>query len=301
MKLTAQCATSRRKFIQTGLKGLAILPLYNLAGCTPKNESIRPLLGLQLYSIRNEIEKDVRSSLKKVADIGYKRVESAFWPSSISIEEGGKLLKEYNLEVFSAHIELPVNDAEKENWLRIADAYQCDRMIWHGWPEDPRYKTEEGTLELVRMYHEANEFARSNGLRFGIHNHWWEYEKQETGKYPFEVLLENLDPSVFFEIDTYWVTVAGHDPVDIIRTFKDRAELLHIKDGPAIYSNSLDADEPDPMSALGTGKIDIPGIADASAMSARYYVVELDLVEGDVFDALRKSYDFMIDRGYAKA
>ncbi|MBR9998266.1 MAG: sugar phosphate isomerase/epimerase [Cyclobacteriaceae bacterium] len=291
---------TRRSFVKTGLAGIAAIPLYHMFGCTQGTAKL-PHIGLQMYTVRDEIEKDIKKTLAKVADMGLAGVESAFLPEGISIEEAGKLFKEYGLHVFAAHVELPVSQASKDEMLRIADAYQCKRMIWHGWPEDKRYKTESGTLELVEIYNEANRFARSNGLSFGVHNHWWEYEKQASGQYPFEILLRELDNEIFFEIDTYWVTVAGHEAAEIIRKFGERAPLIHIKDGPATYSDSLDADDPDPMVPLGKGSVNIPAIAAAARNSADWMIVELDVVRTDVFEAIKDSYDYMISNQYANS
>jgi sugar phosphate isomerase/epimerase len=291
--------SSRRSFLKKGMVGLAGLSSFNLVGCLTKEGDL-PNLGLQLYTVRNEIDRDIRGALSRVAGMGFSGVESAFFPDDISIEDAGKLLKEFNLNVFSAHIELPVNQVEKDNMERIAEAYDCDRMIWHGWPEDSRYKTEEGTRELIEIYNEANHFARSRGLCFGLHNHWWEYEKQNTGIYPFEILLNEVDKDIFFEIDTYWATVAGHDAAGILERFGRRAPLIHIKDGPAKYSDSLDEDEPDPMVALGKGSMNIPAIATAGRGSLEWIIVELDVVKSDVFEAVKESYEYMVSNHFAK-
>lgn len=290
---------SRRSFIRKGIMGYAGLSCCGLLGCSEKHHKL-PKLGLQLYTVRNEINQDIRGTLSRVSKMGFDGVEAAFWPDGISIEEAGKLLKEFNLNVFSAHVELPVNQEEKDNMERMAEAYRCDRMIWHGWPEDPKYKTEEGTRQLIEIYHETNQFAKSRGLHFGLHNHWWEYERQATGRYPYEILLDEVDPDIFFEIDTYWVTVGGHDAAGIVEKFGKRAPLIHIKDGPAKYSDSLDQDEPDPMVALGQGTMDIPAIAAAGKNSVEWMVVELDVVKTDVFQAVQESYNYMIKNHYAQ-
>jgi len=290
---------SRRSFLRKGIMGYAGLCCYSLLGCSEKRNKL-PKLGLQLYTVRNEINQDIRGTLSRVSEMGFDGVEAAFWPDEISIEEAGKLLKELNLNVFSAHVELPVNEEEKDNMERMAEAYHCDRMIWHGWPEDPRYKTEEGTRQLIEIYHEANQFARSRGLHFGLHNHWWEYERQATGRYPYEILLDEVDADIFFEIDTYWVAVAGHDASGIIKKFSSRAPMIHIKDGPAKYSDSLDLDEPDPMAALGQGTVDIPAIAAAGKNTVEWMVVELDVVKTDVFQAVQESYEYMVKNHYAQ-
>jgi sugar phosphate isomerase/epimerase len=258
-----------------------------------------PDIGLQMYTIRDAAEKDYRGTIEKVSRIGFKGVESAFLPDGITIREAGEYYRDYGLKVFAAHVELPLDEARKQEMLEIATAFDCKRMIWHGWPEDGRYKSEKGIQKLVEIYESSYEFAKMNGLTFGIHNHWWEYEKQASGRYPFEILLNKLNREIFFEIDTYWVKVAGHDPAEIIMKFGNRAPLIHIKDGPAKYSEALDEDIPDPMVALGTGAMDIPAIASAGRNTVEWMIVELDVVREDVFKAIQDSYNYLVSNNFA--
>ena len=115
-------------------------------------------------------------------------------------------------------------------------------------------------MELVSIYNEAGKFAKANGLQFGLHNHWWEYRNKVSGRYVYEVLMEYLDKDIFFEVDTYWVKVAGQDPSAIVKKMGSRAPLLHIKDGPAKWNDNLPKDNPDPMTAVGKGTQNFPAI-----------------------------------------
>ena len=168
-------------------------------------------------------------------------------------------------------------------------------MIWHGWPEDRRYSRVEGTMELISIYNESAQFAKEHGLQFGLHNHWWEYRNKVGGRFVYELLLENLDKDIFFEVDTYWVKVAGQDPAAIIKKLGNRAQLLHIKDGPAIWNDSLPKDNPDPMTAVGKGTQNFPAIVKAAKGNTEWMVVEMDKTEGDVFAALKESYNYLVN------
>jgi sugar phosphate isomerase/epimerase len=108
-----------------------------------------------------------------------------------------------------------------------------------------------------------------------------------------------VEPDIFFEIDTYWVKVAGHDPAKIVGEFGKRAPLLHIKDGPAIWNDSLPADNPDPMVAVGKGTQNFPAIVKAANGNTEFMVVEMDRVTTDVFDAIRDSYNYLTQQGLA--
>jgi sugar phosphate isomerase/epimerase len=134
------------------------------------------------------------------------------------------------------------------------------------------------------VLNESNAQARSHGVSFAVHNHWWEYEKVD-GRYVYHVMLELLDPSVLFELDTYWIKTAGCDPAAVVKEFGARAPLLHIKDGPAVKEQ--------PMVALGEGAIDIPAILEASKGNAEWLIVELDRCATDMTEAVRKSCDYL--------
>ena len=256
-------------------------------------------IGLQLYTVRDQLAKDLKGTLQHVAQLGYTHVETAFWPEGVTLSQAAAHLKEAGLTVISSHIEIPIGD-NKKKMLDTAEAFGCRKMIWHGWPEDKRYSSLDGTKELADIYNEAHEFAKANGLQFGLHNHWWEYRNKVGNQHVYEVLLERVDPDIFFEIDTYWVKVAGHDPAEIVGKFGRRAPLLHIKDGPAIWSPSLAEDNPDPMVAVGKGTQNFPAIVKAANGNTEWMIVEMDKTATDVFAAMKESYEYLIDNKLAK-
>ena len=183
--------------------------------------------------------------------------------------------------------------------LDTANAFGTTKMIWHGWPEDKRYSSLAGTKELIAIYNEASKFATGNGLQFGLHNHWWEYRNKVGGKLVYEILLEELDPAIFLEMDTYWVKVAGHNPASIITKLGKRAKFLHIKDGPALYNDQLAIDNPDPMTPVGKGTQNFPAIIKAANGNPEFLVIEMDKTAIDVFVALKESFDYMINNKLA--
>jgi sugar phosphate isomerase/epimerase len=293
----------RKKFLQLGgmgALGATFIPSSILSGFGETNSLHEPAkIAAQLYSVRKELEKDMKGTLKRIADIGFEAVETAFWPEGISVKQAGRHLKEAGLPVCSAHIELPIGD-QKAAFLETAKELGCKKMIWHGWPEDIRYGSLDGTKQLVDIYNEANRFAKANGLQFGIHNHWWEFRNKVGKRFVYEVLLDQLDKDIFFEIDTYWVKVAGHNPADIVKKFGKRAPLLHIKDGSGIWRDSLADDNPDPMVAVGKGTQNFPAIVKAANGNTEWMIVEMDKTTTDVFEALQESYDYLIKNGLAK-
>jgi sugar phosphate isomerase/epimerase len=285
----------RRSFIAAGAAGLVL----SSSNCKPQTETrTMAKIGLQLYTVRDQIAKDPVGTLRRLAEVGFQGVETGFWPEGVSIEDAAKLLKNASLNVFSAHCEIPVGD-QKSTFLRIAEAFQCKRMVWHGWPEDQRYKTKEGIKELTYIYNESARFAKDNGLQFGLHNHWWEFHNKIDDRYAYEILLDELDKDIFFELDTYWLKTAGHDPAKVVGEFGKRAPLLHIKDGPARYTDDL-ANDQTPMTAAGKGSQDFRSVVQAANGNTEWMIVEMDRTADDVFKAIEESYQFLVGNKLAE-
>ena len=282
--------TNRREFIQ--LSGMGLMAIAAPDFFKRPVETGKHYLAVQLYSIREAIEKDLKGSLKRLADIGFKNVETAFWPKNISVQAAADALKEHGLSISSCHIDIPTKD-NITSLVSTAKAYNCKNIIWHGWPEDKRYSSLEGTRELVKIYKESNKLAKDNGLRFGLHNHWWEYRNHVGGKLVYEILNGELDEDIFFETDIYWVKVAGQDPATILKKLKNRIRFIHMKDGPAEFSQKLISDNPDPMTPVGKGTLDIPAIVNACSENIQWMVIELDKSAIDIFDALKQSVDYL--------
>ena len=293
----------RREFLQmTGFAalGASVFPASVFPGTNKNIPLTEPAkIALQLYTVRNELSKNIPDTLRRISEIGIETVETAFWPENISVQQAGRYIKDAGLSVSSAHVALPVGD-KKAAMLETAAAFNCKRMIWHGWPEDKRYSTLDGTKELAEIYNEANHFAKSNGLQFGLHNHWWEFRNHVGGRYVYEVIRDIVEPDIFFEIDTYWVKVAGHDPAKIVGEYGKRAPLLHIKDGPAKWNDALPADKPEPMVAVGKGSQNFPAIVKAANGNTEWMIIEMDVTATDVFTAIKDSYIYLTKNNLAK-
>jgi sugar phosphate isomerase/epimerase len=245
-------------------------------------------IALQLYTIRDLLAQDYEGSLRNVADMGYMGVETAnmFGGSPAS---AARLFRELGLTVTSAHSALPLGD-QKQEVIDTLGALHCKRLIV-AWQPPEMYKSLDGIKSICDSLNEGAEVARANGLQLGYHNHWFEYELLDN-RLPIDVMLEHLDPDVFLEVDVYWVQTAGQNPVEVVRRHGSRAPLLHVKDGPC----QIEA----PMTALGEGVVDIPGVVAAGAGATDWLVVELDRCATDMMEAVRKSYQYLIGKGLGR-
>jgi len=245
-------------------------------------------IALQLYTLRYLLAQDFEGTIRKVADLGYIGVETAnmFGNSPAS---AARLFRELGLTVTSAHSALPLGDQKREIVDTIGILH-CKRLILPGAAPE-MYHSLDGIKRLCDSLNEASAVGKANGFDVGYHNHLIEYQLVEN-RIPADVMLEHLDPDVFLEVDVYWVQTAGGDPVEVVRRLGPRAPLLHIKDGPC----QAEA----PMTALGEGVLDIPGVVAAGARSTEWLIVELDQCATDMLEAVRKSYGYLIGKGLGR-
>lgn len=263
------------------LRGLGGCPGTSWAGVVIHPIPVPPV-ALQLYTVRHALAADPVGTLRRVRQAGYRQVETAPQTPDLPASRLAALLRDEGLSVVAAHCDLPVGD-RKESVLDEAEILGTRRILWHGWPKDPNCDSAEGFEILLERYRSAFEAARDRGLRFGLHNHWWEFENI-GGECLHDWLHRRLPPEVFFELDVYWAQTSGRDPVAVIEALGQRVRMVHLKDGPAIHGK--------PMTALGQGVLDLRAILHA-ARSVEAWVVELDECASDPMRAAEQSFAFL--------
>lgn len=243
-------------------------------------------IALQLYTLRDSLPNDFEGVMRKVAAIGYAGVETAGFAGTTP-QAAAKLFDSLGLQVSSMHSELPLGD-KKNQVLDTAGIVKCQRLVCPYFPPE-QFTTQAQIIEICDKLNAADQVARENGLTLYYHNHWWEFRQQVDGRPAYKIMLDQLAPTVQFEIDTYWVKTGGTDPAAILRELGQRASLLHIKDGST--------DENDAMVAVGDGVMDWSSVMGAS--SAHWLIVELDRCDTDMLEAVSKSYTYLVGKGYA--
>lgn len=247
----------------------------------------RPI-ALQLYSLREQLAQDFEATIRRVAEIGYAGVETAGFPASVTPAGAKALFDDLGLVICSAHAPLPLGD-KRQQALDLMATLGADRMVSSYLPPE-EYSSLSRTVMTVEHLNEAAAVAEENNLRFGVHNHWWEFEPLPGNDIrPYQVWIDRLDPTVFFELDTYWAQVGGVSPVDAAAAMGDRVELLHVKDGPADSSESN-------MTAVGQGTLDYRAIIPA-VPSAEWLIVEIDRCATDMLTAVATSFNYLVEQG----
>lgn len=246
-------------------------------------------IGLQLYSVREALSKDFAGTMRKIADMGYIGVETATFPGSTPAA-ARQLFDDLGLVVIAAHSPLPLGEKQAEV-LGTMDILGCKYLVCPWLNPDEHFKTADQVKRTAELLNQGSTVARAHGLELVYHNHHFEYLKVEEGEYAYKLLMQHLAPEVMVQIDTYWVQVAGLNPVDVIREWGQRAPLLHIKDGPGVRG--------EPMTALGEGIMDIPAVVKAGEGVTEWLIVELDACATDMLEAVARSYRYLVGRGLA--
>ena len=240
-------------------------------------------IGIQLYSVRDEMKRDVAATLARLGQIGYREVEFAgyFGKTPAEIRQ---LLAANNLTSPSTHVGY---DLLKGNWDKTLDESVA---IGHQWvtipwlPENVR-GTAASWRSVAKEFNTGARRARDKGLRFAYHNHDFEFKTVE-GLVPLEILIAETDPGlVDFEMDVYWTVRGGADPLAYFRRHPARFPLLHIKDS---------AGPPDHRQTdVGAGTIDFASILrlDAGQQKAvKHAFIEHDQ-PADPFAFAKNSFD----------
>jgi sugar phosphate isomerase/epimerase len=237
----------------------------------------RDEIALQLYTVRGLSAIDLDGTLRSVAAAGYRAVELAGLPET-EPGELARLLAESGLRVVASHegIERIREDAAAvaERLAEVA----CPRVIVPWMPAEDR-----GSADDVRRFAaELGGFARTfdrHGIRLGYHNHSFEFAPLD-GTTVWDILLAELPPEVELELDVYWASVAGRDPVAEIRATADRVRLLHMKDRAA---GTEPHDAPP-----GSGTLPFPAIVEAGrSAGVEWYIVEQDEPQDPLEDVAR--------------
>lgn len=244
-------------------------------------------IALQLYTVREEAAKDFPSTLRKVADIGYKGVETAGL-HGCDPKEVAKMVADLGMVVCSSHTALP----NKENLQQIVDVEKTlgnSRAISGFGPDD--FKTVDAVKAAAAKLAQAAELLRPYGMTFGFHNHWWEFDRVD-GQCVYDILMAECG-AAFSELDVYWCAWGKSDPADVVKRYGARIPLLHIKDGMLETSH--------PHTAVGSGKLDMPKIIGAADQNVlEWLVVELDDCATDMMEAVRDSYRYLVSNGLAE-
>jgi sugar phosphate isomerase/epimerase len=244
-------------------------------------------IGLQLYTVRRELEKDFAGTLEKVAALGFREVEFAGYFKH-SPRDVKTILARYQLSSPSAHISTAALRGTLQEEIEAAHAIGHQYLVCAYLPPEERRSLDD-YKKLVELFNRAGERLKKVGIQFGYHNHDFEFTTIAggEGRLPYDVILAGTDPRlVKMELDLYWITKAGQDPLKYFAVYPGRFPLLHLKD--------MDATPKHFFTEVGQGTIDFKKIlAAAQVEGVKHYFVEQDETPGSPFSSIQLSIDYL--------
>ncbi len=284
-------------FLTVKLFGLILLLLSNftiMAKAPTKKE-----IYLQLYSVRDDIKTNFDNTLSEVARMGYTGVEAANYSDgkfySRTPEEFKREIETRGMAVLSSHVgKVLADEISKTDWGEVwkwwdtaIGAHKAAGMKYIVMPWMPTPKTLADLKVYCDYFNKIGEKCNAAGIRFGYHNHNFEFTKIE-GETMYDYLLQHTDPTkVFFEMDVYWVVRGSASPVDYFNAYPSRFEILHIKDNKELGQSGM----------VGFDAI----FANTTVAGVKYIVVEVENYNFKPLLSVEKSLKYLVESSFVKA
>ena len=286
---------SRRSFLQTSaLAGTALLTSNSLFAKEKNAKNI----GLQLYSVREEMKKDPIATMKTVAEMGYKNVEHANYVGGkfygFEPKEFRKIIDDLGLSMRSGHVVMGGQhwDATKmdftDAWKKTVEdaAILGQKYIISPWLDVSLRKSFDDCKRFMEVFNKSGELCKKSGLKFGYHNHDFEFSLRLTSVKVFDIILQNTDPNlVAQQLDIGNMYNGGGRPIELLKQYPNRFELMHVKDEIKGEKEHYES------TVLGTG---IVGVADVLKLAAKHggtteYIIEQESYQGKMpIDSVRE-------------
>ena len=262
------------------MTSIAIAVLPRVLRASPVKRDI----GLQLYTLRDLISQDLKGTLEKIAETGYTWLEAAGYNDGKFYDllpaEFRKMTEDLGLRVISSHAAFTTDKIRQ-----VADAHLELGVYYvvYPWMAMGEKPIHDDYSKAATHMNELGEACKAQGLKFGYHNHDFEFVKigDTTG---FDILVNETDEkSVCFEADLYWMKYAGVDPVEYFKKYPGRFELWHVKD--------MEDSPGREFVPVGTGIIDFKTIFNYKEISGMsYFFVEQDSCKDDPLESIAVSF-----------
>ena len=292
--------TKRRDFIKTSsylAAGSLVLPAISCVSekKEQKGEEVeKPVVevkkmkpGIQVYSVRNQLAEDFAGTMKQLADIGYKVIEGyglgqdGMFLGKISPEEYKKTVDDLGMSMVATHCSYFTSE-EAPKMIELAKTAGVKYLVIPYLPGEIR-ETIDGYKAIAADFNKIGEQCNAAGIKFGYHNHAFEFEKMED-QIPQEVLISETQADlVTFEADLFWTVKGNYDPIALINKFPGRVNLVHVKD------MSTEGEE----ATVGEGKIDFKSIFEVGKKNGLVQYFIEDEREDDPFANVKADFDYI--------
>lgn len=265
------------------------------------NGNLGPI-GLQLYSVKEQIEQDLRGTLQQLADIGYKEVES--YPGQkghyfgMEAKEFSSMLQDMGMTLVSSHFGSGTPGGQAASWRQATMLHGFEELASKAAEAGQSYltcsslneqlrKTPEDLKRTADLFNRTGEICRNAGLQFAYHNHAFEFEKVGD-VVVYDYLLENTDADlVKYEMDMFWLVAGGHDPIVYFNKYPNRFPLGHVKD--------MSKEDRTKNADVGAGSIDYTTILNAAqdAGMEHFFVEQENNFSPTPIESMRKNYNHL--------
>jgi sugar phosphate isomerase/epimerase len=303
-------STSRRDFIKKG--AFTLLGSSVIANSLLAAKPAKQLTGLQLYSVRDEMEKDPLGTLKQLSAMGYKHVEHANYVErkfyGYAAKDFKKVLDDLGLQMPSGHTVMGKphwDDAKKDFtdvWkYTVEDAAVVGQefVISPSLDENLR-KTADDLKRYMEVFNKSGELCKKSGMKFGYHNHDFEFSVKLDGKTVYDLMLQNTDPDlVIQQLDIGNLYNGGAKAIDIVRQYPGRFQSMHVKD--EIKSAANDQNHEFESTVLGKGIVNVKEVIDLGKKSGgtKHFIIEQESYQGRTpIDSVKEDLEVMKKWGY---
>ncbi|CAN5374000.1 sugar phosphate isomerase/epimerase [soil metagenome] len=298
--------TSRRTFLKNTAFTVAGAAFFNnqLFAFQRKNE----IVGIQLYSVREDMKKDPKGTMQQIAEIGYKDVEHANYVDGkfyvYSPGEFKKVLDDLGLSMSSGHTVLKrdhYNASQKEftdEWKKLVDDAAVVGQIYVISPsmEESARRSYDDLVSFMEVFNKSGELCQKAGMKFGYHNHAFEFSERLNNQTLYDIILKNTDPDlVVHQLDIGNMVGGGGEAMEILKRYPGRFELMHVKDVIPVNDSKYES------TIIGTGRVGTKEVMDWGRKSGgtRHFVVEQEAYQDNTpLEAARKNFQIMKQWGY---
>ena len=282
-----KASQNRREFLKISAAGAVGMTVLTPFGCSSGAVDRKSFgVGLQLYSIRDAMEADILGSLKKVSDLGYKYVELASYSEGkfygYAPSEFGKMVTDLGMEVLSSHTQVESAGVTLDNAKIMADAHAEIGVKYciQPWVEEAD-RNIEFYKKMIGDLNQVGEIMKNVGIQFGYHNHNFEFDTINGITPYYDLFMPEMDADLItMEIDLYWVTKAGQNPVEMFNKYPGRFQLFHMKDMYTETAPYFDVVKDD-ISPVGEGIIDFKRILAAKEVAGMKHMFVEDDNQGN--------------------
>lgn len=291
---------TRRDFLKVSAAGALGAMVLGQAACTSAAVDKKSFgVGLQLYTVRDAIANDLPGSLQKLSDLGYKNLEMASYADGkfygMAPKEFQKLVEGLGMKIVSSHTSVEAEGITTASAQQMADAHAEIGVEYcvQPWIEE-KDRNVETYKKMIAEWNKVGEIMKNVGIQFGYHNHNFEFLPTDGMVPYYDIFMKEMDADLItMELDCYWATKAGQDPVEMFNKYPGRFQLLHFKDMAAEVSEPFYTVDKDDITSVGAGLIDYKRIYDAREKAGmKYFFVEDDNQgNGKPFEGIKTSID----------